>query len=76
MASLDKIIGSCLRGVGAIGSLLVRRNAEGRYEIAVAPLPALLLVTSAVTCTVQNAEPFRQCVRSNLTLIQEVVNAF
>lgn len=76
MAKLNKILGNCVRGVGAIGSLLVRRNAEGRYEIAVAPLPALLLITSTVACTVQNAEPFRQCVRSNLTVIQEVVNAF
>lgn len=76
MTKLNKILGNCVRGVGAIGSLLVRRNAEGRYEIAVAPLPALLLITSTVACTVQNTESFRQCVHSNLTIIKEVVNAF
>lgn len=76
MTKVNNILGRFVRGVGAIGSLFVRRNTEGRYEIAVAPLPTLLLATSLVTCTFQKAEPFRQCVRSNLAVIQEVVNAF
>lgn len=76
MTKIDIILSRLVRGMGAVGSLFVRRNRDGRYEIAVAPIPALLLATSLVACTFQKTEPFRQCVRSNLAVIQEVVNAF
>lgn len=75
MVNINKFFGSCIRGIGAIGSLFVRRTADGRYEIAVAPLPVLFLATSLVTCTLQRTEPFHQCIRSNLAVFQEVINA-
>lgn len=76
MVRVNKVLGQCVRALGTVGSLFVRRNAEGRYEIAVTPLPTILLTTSVFACTVQDAEPFRQCVQSNLAIIQEFANAF
>lgn len=65
-----------LAGIGGLGSLFVRKNDKGSYDIAVGPLVAVALLGSSVTCAIQKDEPFVQCLRSTTSLVKEVVNAF
>lgn len=75
MSKAIKAINTVIRTFGIVGSLFVRKTIEGKYEVAVAPAVVAMTLGSAFTCAVQHDEPFRQCVKSTLTMFQEAAHA-
>lgn len=75
MANVNKLVRSLFTGLGAVGSLFVKKTVDGKFEIAVAPMIIAVAIGSSVTCAVQKDEPFRTCVKNTMTLFQEVIYA-
>lgn len=60
--------------ISGIGSVALRRDANGKIQVGVVPILALVLFGSTVACSVQNDEPFRQCLKATLSDLKEIVN--
>lgn len=48
--------------VSTIGSVFAQRAADGKVDVAVAPLVIVASAGLFIACSVQNDEPFSQCV--------------
>lgn len=70
-----KFVNLLVQTAGAAGSLFIKRTADGKYEIAIAPVMVAVVLGSTVTCAVQKDEPFRQCVESTITMFKEITHA-
>lgn len=70
-----KVFGLSAQAAGTVGSLFIKRTTDGKYEVALAPIMVAVALGSTVTCAVQEDEPFRQCVKSNVTMLKEIVYA-
>lgn len=75
MSKAANAVNGILRTLGVLGSLFVKKTVDGKYEVAVAPVMVAVALGSAATCAVQDDEPFRQCVRSTISMFKEVANA-
>lgn len=75
MSKLVRPIRLLLSSVGTAGSLFVKKTVDGKYEVALAPIVITTAIGSIVTCAVQKDEPFRQCVRNTMIMLEEVIHA-
>lgn len=75
MYKTTNVVNGVLRVLGTVGSLFVKKTIDGKYEVAVAPVMVAVALGSAATCAVQKDEPFRQCVRTTISMFKEVANA-
>lgn len=70
-----KLVNLLAQVAGTVGSLFIKRTTDGKYEVALAPMMVAVALGSTVTCAVQKDEPFRQCVKSTITMLKEITNA-
>lgn len=68
-------VNAAAAAVGTLGSLFVKKNAAGTYDIAITPLVLIVVLGSSASCSIQDAEPFSQCLKSTLSAFKEVFNA-
>lgn len=73
--SIASTFRSGLKAIGTIGSLFIKRDTDGKYSIAVAPMTLLLFLGTGVTCGMQTSEPFSVCVKTTTQSLKELFNA-
>lgn len=69
------IVSRLVTTVGLVGSLFIKRDADGRVSFALAPLSIALVLTTSITCSVQKTEPFSVCVRDTVTTLRDLIHA-
>lgn len=75
MSKSLKFVNLLAQTAGTVGSLFIKRTADGKYEIAIAPMMVAVVLGSTATCAVQKDEPFRQCVKSTIAMFKEITYA-
>lgn len=61
--------------VSAVGSLFIKRDSEGKLNVALAPVSIVIVLATGVTCSVQKSEPFSVCVRGTAESLKELIYA-
>lgn len=69
------VVEGLARTVGTIGSLFVKVGADGKLNVAIAPVTLLLVFCTGVTCVVQDSEPFSMCIQRTARSLKELVYA-
>lgn len=72
---MSKLVSSLITGLGAVGSSFIKKNTDGKYEVAVMPLMLVMVVGSGAACAVQDDEPFGVCLKTTLTALKEIIYA-
>lgn len=72
---MNKLIANMMTGLGTIGSAVIKKTTDGKYEVAIAPIMLAAVIGSGVVCAAQTDEPFRVCLKSTLAAIKEAVYA-
>lgn len=69
MSKAQRLLASLVCLTGSVGSLFVKKDPDGKYSIAVAPLSLLFFIGTGATCAVQKSEPFSVCFKETVSII-------
>lgn len=76
---MKTVVLKTLRGVrtslGTVGSTFFRRESDGKYSVALAPIVLVGLLGVGLTCVIQEKEPFAQCFKANIDFLKEYIYA-
>lgn len=72
---MNRFIKSVITGLGVFGSAFIKKTADGKYELAIAPFALIAVVGSGVACAAQSDETFSVCLKSTLATVKEVIYA-
>lgn len=73
MNTAQKLLSALVVTTSTIGSLFVKREADGKYSVAVAPLTLLFFIGTGATCAVQKSEPFSVCFKETVSVLNLAV---
>lgn len=69
MSKAQRLLAGLVCLTSSVGSLFVKKDPDGKYSVAVAPLSLLFFIGTGATCAVQKSEPFSVCFKETVSFI-------